>query len=945
MNFKTYFYIGFCCFLIFLFWGSRDSAFSESGVKINNSSPAILSQIRVIIKDDRSKQAYGKAYYKNIVKHLIFLQEGRVFTAKKLETSIKALKASRQFHTIRVESQKCPNGLILTFTLTPFQRIKDIRIRGNYPLFKHEVLDVMTIYAGDGYVKDVLLQQADLISARYLQEGYLAPQVSVKAEQDSEDGNYNVYIKIDKGSHLALKKLEIKGNKAFSTAALKRKMNIRRPYPGGVFGRFSELLLKRDIKRLVTFYRKKHYPDVTISHKVKKSPSEKDLSVSLLINEGDRYEISFKGNQKFWDMTLKKDLTLFKAGNRNDRGLKKSIENIKERYRQAGYLSIRIMLDEEKDDEEKDDEEIKKLQRGVRRICFLIEEGPCSIVASVKVDGNRQLDQKIITAQILTRSPSLLHKGIFVSEILNKDLLAIKSLYLEQGFLKSSIQKEIKFSEDKKKVFIRIRIYEGVKTLISSLKITGLSAVSTKKARAVLNLKQGAPFREYMLKSDENDLMALISEKGYPHVKVKSHVMFSQDDSSAEVQYQIIEGRPVTFGELFISGNLRTRDKVIRKTFKVAPGEAFSLKKVHEGLRHIRNMDIFNSVQFQTIGLKENADEVSLCAAVEERKPFFCELSGGYESDSGCFGRIKNGDHNLLGLNKDGWIAGEVSETGFRVETEITDTGFLGSRIRSDLSIFIDQKEEFNQDFGIRTFGTSLGFSRRMYKHFHTGLDFCFENRNQYATGQKKENGDAFDSRSILVITPSIRYDSRDSFIRPHQGILANFVLDLSKGIENSMDDFLKYRFDLRFYKAVHERVTLAWTGRIGHIDPFKADSNIPDDQLFFLGGTTTIRGFDENMLYYDAQESPLGGRTAIITSLEARIDIGFHFELTTFFDTGKLQNIKNSNHFDGFRSSVGCGLSYITPIGPISFLYGYKLNPETCEDAGRIHFSIGYTF
>ncbi|MCD6185980.1 MAG: hypothetical protein J7K84_09395, partial [Deltaproteobacteria bacterium] len=404
----------------------------------NDSSPAILSQIRVIIKDGRTKQSYGEAYYKKMVKHLIFLQEGLVFTAKKLQTSIKALKASRQFHTIQTKSQTGPQGLILTFTLTPFRRIKDIKIQGNYPLFKHEVLAVMTIYAGDGYVKEVLLQQAGLISTRYLQEGYFAPQVSVKAKQDSEDGNYNVYIKIKKGSHLALKKLEIKGNRAFSTAALKRKMSVWRSSLGGAYGRFSELRLKRDIKRLIAFYRKKHYPDVTISHEITPSPSEKYLSVSLLINEGDRYDISFKGNHKFWAMTLKKDLTLFKSGNHNDRGIKKSIKNIKARYRQAGYLSTGIRLDEKKGDKEINDEEINKVQPEVRRIevrhvCFLIEEGQCSVVASVKVDGNKQLDKKIITAQILTRTPSLLHKGIFVPEILDKDLFSIKSLYLEQG--------------------------------------------------------------------------------------------------------------------------------------------------------------------------------------------------------------------------------------------------------------------------------------------------------------------------------------------------------------------------------------------------------------------------------------------------------------------------------------------------------------------------------
>ncbi len=932
MSFKTYLYIGFYCFFILVFSGAKNSAFTASIAMVNDSSPAILAQIKVIIKDGRGREAY----YEKMVKQLIFLDKGQVFTAKKLQASMEALKASNQFHTIKAESQKGPQGLILCFTLTPFRRIKDIWIHGNYPLFKQEVLDAMTIYAGDGYSKEILMQQVGLITERYLQEGYFAPRISVKAKQDTEDGNYNISIKINKGSHLGLEKLEIKGNRAFPTATLKRKMSIRPSFFGGIYGRFSESRLKRDIKGLITFYRKNHYPDISISHEIKTSQSEKNLlSVSLLIDEGDRYDISFKGNHKFWAMTLKKDLTIFKSGNRNGRALKKYIKKIKARYRQAGYLSTQVKIDEKRD----------QAEPGVRRICFLINEGPCSIVESIKINGNRHLDQKIITAQILTRPPTTFYKGSFVPEILDEDLFFIQSLYLKHGFTKSHIQKEVKFSKDKKKVFIHIEINEGVKTLVSSLKITGLNAFSFKEALTVLNLKQGAPFSEYKLKSDENALSTLISEKGYPHVKIKSQVIFSRDLSLAKVQYQVIEGGLVNFGELFISGSLRTRDKVIRREFEITPGEPFSLKKTREGLRHIRNMDIFNSVQFQTIGLKEDTDEVNLCLAVEERKPFFFELGSGYETSRGWYAGARSGDHNLLGLNKDGWVSGEISQTGYRLETGITEPRFLGSRVRSNLGIFIDQKEEFNQDFGIRIFGTAIGFSRRMYKHFHTGLNFRFENRNQYATGENKEEGDIFDPRSILVITPSIRYDSRDSFIRPRQGILANFTQDISKGIQNSMDDFLKYRFDLRFYKAVHERVVFAWKGRIGHIDPFQADSNIPDDQIFFLGGTNDVRGFDENMLYYDDQGNPLGGKTAIITSIEARIDIGSHFELTTFFDTGKLKNIKNSNHFEGFRSSVGCGLMYITPIGPIGLLYGHKLDPETGEDASRIHFSIGYTF
>ena len=88
-----------------------------------------------------------------------------------------------------------------------------------------------------------------------------------------------------------------------------------------------------------------------------------------------------------------------------------------------------------------------------------------------------------------------------------------------------------------------------------------------------------------------------------------------------------------------------------------------------------------------------------------------------------------------------------------------------------------------------------------------------------------------------------------------------------------------------------------------------------------------------------------MGGKRAVVGSLEARIDLGMNFELTTFFDIGSVQNTQVEGGSDRFRSSVGLGLRYITPIGPMGLLYGYKLNREEGESAGRFHISIGYSF
>ncbi|MDT8273208.1 MAG: BamA/TamA family outer membrane protein, partial [Desulfomonilia bacterium] len=184
-----------------------------------------------------------------------------------------------------------------------------------------------------------------------------------------------------------------------------------------------------------------------------------------------------------------------------------------------------------------------------------------------------------------------------------------------------------------------------------------------------------------------------------------------------------------------------------------------------------------------------------------------------------------------------------------------------------------------------------------------------------------------------------------DSFVRPSKGFFSSLSVDISRGLENSLDNFFRYSFDLRYYVSPVERVTLAWLGRVGYIDPYGSRTTIPEDQLFYLGGTLDVRGFDENTLRLDSLGSPAGGRYILVSSVEARIELRYKFELTCFFDTGSVRKPAIENISEDFRSSVGAGLRYITPIGPIGFLYGYKLDREPSESPGRFHFSVGYTF
>jgi outer membrane protein insertion porin family len=172
-----------------------------------------------------------------------------------------------------------------------------------------------------------------------------------------------------------------------------------------------------------------------------------------------------------------------------------------------------------------------------------------------------------------------------------------------------------------------------------------------------------------------------------------------------------------------------------------------------------------------------------------------------------------------------------------------------------------------------------------------------------------------------------------------------NLAVDISKGVENPEDDFLKYRGEGRAFWSPLTRLTLAGTTRLGYITPYGDSRDVPQDQLFFLGGISDVRGFEENLLRFDANGDAVGGRNSLSGSLEARIDLGLDFELTLFYDIGRLNDSVGAVGDYDWRDSLGAGLRYITPIGPIGILYGHKLDRRSGESAGQFHFAIGYSF
>lgn len=933
----TVLFIALLCLLPF-----EGLADSQSNNTLNNIHSEVTGNRTV---SSLSVQIYNSpgnpAKWESMARKLIFLREGETYSSQKLATSLSALRVCNRFKTITMDSVVNADAIALTFSLEPYLIIKKIVVmRGYFPLFESDILKAMTVRSGSVYSEDIIMKQKELIESLYKREGYGNAVAKIEVREYPEKGCVDLRILTEKGFPVILQAIKFNGNKEYADFRLKLRMRTwrRRLIPFNP-RRLIEKIIVEDIKRLTAFYRKgrtrRSYPECVIKYAIEMDPSQRRAVLNINITEGPYYIVRYKkaDNTRLsrrMKRGCKREVIIFEKGNRNDLGLRKSMQNMKRFYHEKGYAHSKITYR---------DTIYLRRKKQKRIITFLIDEDSCTYVTSLDVKGNRAFKIKKIQKQMLTSVSEP-----FVLETFEKDLEAIVSLYRNHGYRNTSVTHTLSYNKEKTEVAVAVEIYEGVQTIISEVTFDTLTVITEAKARKIIKMKEGGPYQKALIKSDEIVLSSAIARKGYPYVTIRHDLEMNSDSSQARLIYRIDEGIRVYMGNIYYTGNFKTRNWAVRRELGIKQGQPFSLKKMLVRQKALRNLNIFNSISFKTIGLKERRDTVHLFIEMEEQRPYYTQLGIGYEQDL-FWGQARAGDHNLLGLIRDVSIGARVTEAGgYRFDLDFIQSRLFGYRVKNITQVYYEREKESEQEFGVDKFGASIGITRKMFRYLTPSIIFTYERRDQFGNPDAGSTGE-FKPRNLINATPSLSYDKRDSKTRPKKGMFSTFSISLSKGIINSFDDFIKYQYELRYFISPLNRITLATIGRVGYLDPVGDNETIPQDQLFFLGGTRDVRGFNENELR-TVNGDPVGGKVALNGSIETRIDLGLNFELPLFFDIGRIENSFKDITLDEFRSSAGLGLRYITPIGPIGLLYGFKLNSiRHKKDIGRLHFSLGYTF
>jgi outer membrane protein insertion porin family len=198
----------------------------------------------------------------------------------------------------------------------------------------------------------------------------------------------------------------------------------------------------------------------------------------------------------------------------------------------------------------------------------------------------------------------------------------------------------------------------------------------------------------------------------------------------------------------------------------------------------------------------------------------------------------------------------------------------------------------------------------------------------------------------ISSITPSITYDSRDDPFDPKSGVFAGVSIKTATVVLLSETDFFKLVAFGSTFKELSRRVVFAASMRGGVAQGMRDTTDLPLIERFFLGGRSTVRGFEQDDLGPKGdQGTPIGGNVFLLGNLEFRFSISKGWRFVTFFDTGAVWLDKVDVDLSEMRYTAGVGLQYNTPVGPIRLDYGRKLDRRAGESTGEFHFSIGHAF
>jgi outer membrane protein insertion porin family len=415
---------------------------------------------------------------------------------------------------------------------------------------------------------------------------------------------------------------------------------------------------------------------------------------------------------------------------------------------------------------------------------------------------------------------------------------------------------------------------------------------------------------------------------------------------SVNLTFNVDKKKQVTFERIQITGNTKTRDKVVRRELQVAEGELYTITGLNESQARLKRTGYFKEVEFAT-NRGSADDKIDLDVKVEEAPTGALTLGLGYSSEFQVMVSASLSDRNLFGLGYSGLVKaslGSADSSDFRVS--FTDPYFLGYPYAVGFDVYREKIGTFDT-YSYDVLGGDLRAGKELGPHLRIDAMYKWEKVNIYdvSLGASDYIKDQEGISTTSAISATLMRDTRNDYFLPSRGGRHSLFGQVAGGILGGTNDFVKGFLLTSWYFPLPLTLVYNLRGQFGAIEPY-GGKEVPVNELFFIGGINTVRGFEYGMAGpVDRNGDPDGSQYGFAVTNEVIFPVYKDLGLmgAAFCDVGRGFN--SLSDLTPIKVGVGFGIRWISPFGPIRIDWGWNPNPQEFEKSNVLEFGMGSTF
>jgi outer membrane protein insertion porin family len=702
-------------------------------------------------------------------------------------------------------------------------------------------------------------------------------------------------------------------------------------------------IVRDDIKRI---YRLGYFDRVDAYYE-ETSPGHVDVIFD--IEERPRVkEVSFEGRKKVKRKAFE-EVVKVEVGERLSLSRSNAdVEAIRKLYFEQGYRFADISY------------RVEDVRGGVK-VTYVITEGPKAVIRGIVVEGNNVLsDWYILNKVTKTKIDRFYNTKVLDEKVLEEDFRRIEEAYANRGYVRAKVvDHQVDYRKKRSSIHITISVDEGKLYRTGELRFVGNEKYDADELVDHVDWRPGKPFSEEKLDDGANNISALYKNNGYLFVSVEAAEEIDDDEAVVNATIRIDEDRPAYVRLVSISGNVSTKDRVIRREMRLYPADIYKENKLYRSLQRLYNLGYFDEVRRDIRVADRAAGLVDLdVGVVEKANTAKVNFGAGYSTLDGLVGTFSlswaNFDASQLpriwkckGAGQELRLSTEFGRRRTQYSTGFTEPYLFGTKTLGAFDIY--DISRIRPYYDEKRFGGNVTFGRPLSEYVRGRSTYKFESVNVVSNYDEPGRLPWWVARELGRKNTSagslgVERDSRDNVFFPQAGSDNEVSLEGAGSVFGGDVDFWRLTMGSSWYFKHFWETVLAVRVRGGYIDRYGVTKTVPLYERFYLGGANTVRGYDEWAVGpRDEFGNPEGGKTMFYTNFEYRIPISKEFfHLIAFWDSGYCWRELRDINLQDLQSGVGGGIRINIPMmGLLGIDYGYGL----AERSGEIHFNIGSTF